>query len=75
MTVYATMKTLKKYQGAPGLLMFSPYTGEEYSATIGDYFMAPKTHKFKDSTGHSMRLGQLLQTKVKGRRTMRIFPL
>lgn len=57
MTVYATMENLKKYQGRPGLLMYSPYTGEEYSATIGDYFWAPSNARFKDSTGHVMRLG------------------
>ena len=39
--VNATLKNMKKYQGTPGLLAISPYTGEEYSATVGDYFWAP----------------------------------
>ena len=62
--MYATMKNLKKYHGkVPGLIMYSPYTGEEYSATPGDYFWAKPNDRFRDSTGHVMRLVRVYYSK------------
>ena len=53
--------------------MYSLYTGEEYSATLGDYFMAPQTHIFKDSEGHPMFLAQALYTRRGNKRN--IYPV
>jgi hypothetical protein len=36
----ATLANMKKYEGLPGLGMFDPETGEEWSATPGDYWNA-----------------------------------
>ena len=43
--------------GAP-IILYSPYTSEQYSATKGDYFDTPKDHVFKDSEGNNMVLAQ-----------------
>ena len=56
--VNATLKNMKKYQATLGLLAVSPYTGEEYSANIGDYFWAPRAFNLKDSTGRVMKLAR-----------------
>lgn len=52
----ATVANMEKHQ-RPGLIMFSPYTGEEASATPGDYWDVSSSYKFKDRTGRVMRLG------------------
>lgn len=36
--------------------LYSPFTGEEYSATKGDYFMSKPGHVFTDSEGSPMIL-------------------
>jgi len=56
--IYATKANLDKYYRKYGnrLVMYSPYTGEQYSANPGDYFMTPASHKFKDASRHVMRL-------------------
>lgn len=56
MRVLATMQNLKKYQDVKGVVMYSPDTSEQYSATLGDYFMTPPDHKFIDSEGNQMYL-------------------
>jgi hypothetical protein len=38
------------------LVMYSPYTGEEYSANPGDYWAASSSKRFKDHEGRVMRL-------------------
>ena len=83
MPIYATKANLVKYHAKYGnrLRMFSPYTGEEYSANPGDYFMTPPDHRFKDSKGRVMQLGthvpatvsplrgpRKVKSKTKGRR-------
>ena len=65
--VYATKanmdKLYPKYHNS--LVMYSPYTGEQYSANPGDYWNASPSKSFKDRTGHVMRL------VVKGSATLR----
>jgi len=64
--IYATKANMKKYYAKHGdhLIMFSPYTGEEYSANPGDYFMTPDSHRFKDSKGRVMRLGTKIPATI-----------
>jgi hypothetical protein len=56
--VYATIENMKKYANRYGdrVIMYSPYTGEQYSANPGDYFMARPGTKFRDHSHHVMRL-------------------
>ena len=64
--IYATKANLKKYYPKYGnrLRMFSPYTGEEYSANPSDYFWAPPDHRFKDSKRRVMQLGTHVSATV-----------
>ena len=53
--IIASLKNMKKYEGR-GTLAYSPHTGEEYSATPGDYWNAPESWVMKDSRGNKMYL-------------------
>ena len=56
--VYATKKNMDELYPRyhDSLVMYSPYTGEQYSADPGDYWEAASSRRFKDRTGHIMRL-------------------
>jgi hypothetical protein len=50
--IKATMANLKKYGDKTGgrhrgVMMYSPKTGERYSANAGDYFQYPANYEFK----------------------------
>jgi hypothetical protein len=55
--IRATMENLKKYGNQRGVVMYSPKTGERYSATPGDYFMTSPNHVFKGERGANLYLG------------------
>ena len=55
--IRATIENIKKYGSQKGVVMYCPRTGEQYSATPGDYFMAPPNHVFKGRGGATMYLG------------------
>jgi hypothetical protein len=55
----ATVENMRKAESiAPGLrvIAFSPLTGEEYSATPGDYWNHPADEPLRDSEGEPMIL-------------------
>jgi hypothetical protein len=54
--ILATKANLKKYSKVKGIVMFSPFTMEQFSATPGDYFNYPDNHIFRDSQGNKMIL-------------------
>ena len=56
--IRATMENVKKYGSQKGVVMYCPRTGEQYSATPGDYFMTPPKHVFKGHRGAAMYLGR-----------------
>ena len=62
--VYATVENMRRHAGQKGIVMFSPYTGEQYSANPGDYFWAKPGQRFKDSTGRVMRLQGPLPSRL-----------
>lgn len=43
--------------GAP-IILFSPSTGERYSATKGDYFLTSEKKIFKDKEGNNLWMAQ-----------------
>jgi len=71
MPTYATKANMDKYFAKHGhhLVMYSPYTGEQYSANPEDYWNAPKAHRFKDSSGRVMLLGTAVPATVAPLRT------
>jgi hypothetical protein len=56
--IRATIENIKKYGNQKGVVMYCPRTGEQYSATPGDYFMTPPKHVFKGEKGAPMYLGR-----------------
>lgn len=54
----ATIENMHKYENMhPGTMVaISPFTGEEYSATPGDYFTATPDYCLQDSEGEDMIL-------------------
>lgn len=55
--IRATMANVRKYGNQKGVVMYSPRTGERYSATPGDYWDVPDKHVFKGEKGAAMYLG------------------
>ena len=51
----ATKANMRKYAGQ-GYIAYSFNTGEEYSATPGDYFMQEDNWRMKDRQGRGMFL-------------------
>jgi hypothetical protein len=54
----ATRENMRKYAGLPGVFAYSPTTGEQYSATPGDYFWLPEGEVLTDSDGEPMVLAR-----------------
>ena len=63
--IYATIENMRKFEG-PGVVAYSPATGEEYSATPGDYFWLPPGQCLKDTRGRKLRLGRHKPASVEG---------
>lgn len=59
----ATIENLKTHY-REGLVVFSPTTGEEYSANPEDYFWALPSFTLKDCEGNEMFLGTFVRTFV-----------
>ena len=76
MPINATLKNMKKYENKFGsnLIAVSPWSGEEYSATVGDYFWAEPSFSIKDSKGRVCKLAVQLYTKG-GKRRVFLLPL
>jgi hypothetical protein len=55
--IRATMENVRKYGKQRGVVMYSPKTGEQYSATPGDYWNVSDKHVFKGRGGAAMYLG------------------
>ena len=49
-------------------LLYSPHTGEEYSASKGDYFLKKENEVFKDMQGNNMYLVGVHQGDLGGER-------
>lgn len=54
--VAATVANMRKHAHVPGMVMFSPWTGEEYSANGADYWHSDPDKIFTDSEGNEMWL-------------------
>ncbi len=52
----ATVANMRKYREVPGVLAYSPTTGEEYSANPGDYWDHELDSPLTDSNGAAMIL-------------------
>ena len=52
----ATPRNMRIHEGY-GVVAYSPATGEEYSATPGDYWNMPDDECLTDSEGNEMILG------------------
>ena len=59
-------KNIARGKTCHGEYLWSPFTGEEYSACSGDYWNSAKTHVFKDAEGHNMWLMQKSYDRLKG---------
>lgn len=55
--IRATIENVRKYGKQRGVVMYAPKTGEQYSATPGDYWNYPEKHVFKGHKGAAMYLG------------------
>lgn len=53
--ILASPANMRKY-AKPGLVAYSEWTGEEYSATAGDYFWMPEDQPLEDRDGNCMTL-------------------
>jgi len=51
----ASIENIRKC-GGNGVIAFSPYTGEEYSADPGDYWYAEDSLVLEDEDGNDMEL-------------------
>jgi hypothetical protein len=56
--IRATIENVKKYGGQRGVVMYSPKTGEQYSATPGDYWQVSPKYVFKGEKGAALYLGK-----------------
>ena len=54
--LFATPENMKKVEGVQGIFAYSPTTGEQSSATPGDYFWAAPDEVLLDSEDQPMIL-------------------
>lgn len=60
----ATVANMRQHSGVPGLIAYSPVTGEECSANPGDYWHLPEDEPLIDSNGAAMVLARITRQVV-----------
>ena len=55
--IRATIENIKKYGSQKGVVMYCPRTGEQYSATPGDYWQVSPKYVFKGEKWAALYLG------------------